>query len=310
MGQEHLFGWHEAPAEVERIVCSLERPIFSLAATSDVLDDKPRSVWFWDAEEYLFGRTLAAHAQGTGDCVSQGWGRGVQDLLLMALAAARQAGRRTNERFYQVATEGLYALSRVEVGRRQLGRGAGSVGAWAAKAVQQYGVLARRLYPSEGFDLTNYSASRADDWGWDGLPDNLEDDAKLTPVRTVSLVTSGDALRVALQNRFPVPICSGQGFREVREPETGICRPFGTWAHCMLARGFLILKGNRWVIPTQQSWGNNPTGPARITLETGQEIDLPQGVFNVDMEVAERMVARWQDSFAVSAAAGFARSTV
>lgn len=303
-----LFGWHEDPREVEAVMATLPYPLFASAASQDVLDDAPRSVWFWDAEEFLFGQTLPAHNQGIGDCVSHGWGRGAQDLHFSQIMAERLAGK-VGQRAYQVATEGVYALSRVEIGGRRLGRGDGSVGAWAANAVAEYGVLARKNYSSEGFDLSKYDANRAKDWGYAGLPDNLEDDAKLFPVKNVSLVTDVDEARVSLQNRYPIPVCSGQGFTRTRERGTGICKPSGSWAHCMLLRGFLILKGGKWVFPMQQSWGNDPTGPDEVELEDGRVIRLPQGVFNVEAEVIGKMLRNWKDSFAMSGGTLFTRDT-
>jgi hypothetical protein len=125
-------------------------------------------------------------------------------------------------------------------------------------------------------------------------------------VRTVSLVTDAESGRAALANGFPIPICSNQGFSTTRDAR-GFCRPQGSWNHCMLARGTCRVKapsGGRPAIAIQQSWGESPTGPSRVTLESGREIELPQGVFLIELDVFGRMLAR-NDSFALSEFEGF-----
>lgn len=308
---ENLFGWHPDRQATEEFLFKLKRPMLGLALDDDVRDDPPRSVWFWDAEVFLFGQTLKAHNQEIGDCVSHGWGRNVQDLLFMKLMADQKAsGDQAGpaERAYQICTEGIYGLSRVEIGQRRLGHGDGSVGAWAAEAVKQYGVIERKNFAHEGINVSQYSGRRAKSWGWDGMPDDLEDDARKHPVKTVSMVTNADDARAAIQNRYPIPVCSGQGFRTTRRSDgTGICDPYGTWYHCMATRGFMILKGGRQVMTIQQSWGNSPGGPDKVELETGEVIKLPQGCFNVEMDVYNRMLSRSPDSFAMSGGTGFTR---
>ncbi|MEZ6104507.1 MAG: hypothetical protein R3E01_36685 [Pirellulaceae bacterium] len=291
------FGWHEDRKETDRIVAMLPNPLF-VSAAPDLMQDDPKDTWLWDVESSLFGETLPAHDQEIGDCVSHGWGRGVQDLLLTDAATAGNGFPGL------IATEAIYALSRVEIGGGRL-RGDGSVGAWAADAARKFGFLLRKKYGR--VDLTHYRGELAKDWGTTGLPDDLEPVAKEHPVRDVTLVTDIDQARVAIQNRFPIPVCSGQGFETVRQKGTGVCAPEGTWAHCMLVRAFLILKGGRWVFTIQQSWGESPTGPNRVDLESGQVLTLPQGCFNVDADVLEAMFRKWQDSFAIAGLRGWER---
>jgi hypothetical protein len=293
-------GWVPDPAAVERVLATLERPLFSLASP-DLRGTAERDVLFWEFERKVLGALLPAHRQTVGDCVSHGWGRGVQDLLLIQAADPT----RREEWEGEVATEPIYGGARVEIGGGRLG-GDGAVGAWAAKWVQNYGVLLRKKYGP--VDLSEYSGERARDWGRKGVPDELEPLAKQHPVRTVSLVTGAESGREALANGFPVPVCSNQGFSTVRDA-SGFCRPQGTWSHCMLARGTCRVKGplgGRPAVPLQQSWGESPTGNNKVTLESGREVELPQGVFLVELDVFDRML-RGGDSFALSEFAGFPR---
>jgi hypothetical protein len=194
------------------------------------------------------------------------------------------------------ATEAIYALSRVEVGKGRLGGGDGSIGSWAAEAVQKWGTLRRMKYLT--VDLSTYSGSRAKAWGMPraGLPDELEPLAREHPVQAASLVTSYEQARDAIANGYPVAVCSNQGFTESRDAE-GFARASGSWAHCM---AFLAVDDNakRPGLLCQNSWGPDwIRGPVRH--------NQPPGSFWVDAATANRMLSRDPDSFAVSGFVGF-----
>lgn len=295
------FGWVDRPREVERFLAGSQRPLFGVSAAAAGLSDNDADVYLWDNELELYGRTLPAFDQQIGDCVSMAWARGAMDVNHDYCVQLRNQGDVYASG--QIATEPIYALSRVEIGGGRIG-GDGSTGAWAARAVTSYGVLLRIDYGS--IDLTHYSGTRARQWGRSGCPDELEPLAKQTPISEASMVVSWEEFGVALSNRMPVPICSNQGFATVRQSKTGICRPEGSWAHCMLFRGRLLIKGNRPVGVCQQSWGNSPTGPDLVELESGETLTLPQGCFNVDAEIVDRMLRGWRDSYAMVGFRGFA----
>jgi hypothetical protein len=204
----------------------------------------------------------------------------------------------------EIATEPVYALSRVEIGKGAIGTGDGSVGAWAAEALLEYGCLVRKSYGS--VDLSRYNPRIAKQWGMPraGLPNDLEPEARLHIVKHAALVENGDQARSALYNLYSIPVCSNQGFTMVRDSK-GMCKPQGSWAHCMLLRGICLLKGNILVVIIQQSWGENPTGNDMLVLESGREVKLPQGCFAVDFEVCERRMLSAKDSFVLSGPLGF-----
>lgn len=205
----------------------------------------------------------------------------------------------------EIATEPIYGGSRVEIGGGRI-RGDGSVGGWAAKWVNQYGLLQRIVYDEH--DLRKYSGSKAKQWGAprSGVPDELEPTAKMYPVRTVSLVVTDDEAQAALYNMYPIPVCSGQGFTTKRD-QYGFCDPRGSWAHCMVARGICLAKrAGKWILAVviQQSWGESPSGPNKVELKDGRIVELPQGCFLIEFDVFVRML-RGRDSFAVSDVEGF-----
>lgn len=299
-----LCGWQYDPRAVESFLNHLERPLFSLAAPQlkDIGDGK--NVFLWEAERKVLGKLLPAHEQTIGDCVSHGWGRGAQDLMLVEIGMHGEPEEWQGE----VATEPIYAGSRVEIGGGRI-NGDGSVGAWAARYVKEFGILLRTQYGN--VDLRTYSGNKARDWGrrGKGVPDALEPIAREHPIRTVSLVTSYEQGRDAIANGYPVPVCSMRGFAMTRDRE-GFCKPQGQWAHCMVFRACFVAKGNRPGLVCQQSWGNSPTGPNKLTLENGDVIELPQGCFGVDAEVANGMLARDPDSYAISNFEGFPRQEI
>lgn len=308
----HLCGWIDDPRSVAETVGRWADPIFGLAVSREFLATEHRDVLLWEQGEIpLFGKVLPAHRQTIGDCVSHGWARGIQDLIYVDLAAAVLDGRLTLDEArklaLQVATEPVYALSRVEVGRGRLGRGDGSIGAWAADAVTKYGILLRRKYGE--LDLTTYSGQLAKRLGAPGagLPDELEPTARQYAVSRAPLVSTDDEAQAALLNMYPVPVCSQQGFTERRD-KYGFCDPQGSWAHCMVGRGLVKARraGNSILaVPIQQSWGENPTGPSTITLDSGREVELPQGVFLVEFDVFVGRMLRARDSFAPAGPQGF-----
>lgn len=304
-------GWNDDPRAVADVVSRLSEPVASLAFSREMLATEHRDVLFWEQGELaIFDQTLPAHLQTIGDCVSHGWGRGIQDLLFIDIAraiAAEQIDKAAGQQLaVQIATEPIYALSRVEIGRGRLGNGDGSIGAWAAEASIKYGNLQRKRYGE--YDLSTYSGRLAKQWGGprSGLPDILEPIAVRHVVTGAPLVQTDDEAQAALYNLYPIPVCSGQGFRERRD-QFGFCDPFGSWAHCMVARGIVMAKrGGNWVLATviQQSWGNNPTGPSKITLKD-REAELPQGCFLVEFDVFVNRMLRARDSFAPRPPGGF-----
>ena len=84
--------------------------------------------------------------------------------------------------YRDLAPEVIYGGSRVEIGGGRI-RGDGSIGAWAARWVRDYGVVPRGLHGSH--DLRLYDENRCRDYGRRGVPDDLEALAKEHPVRGV-----------------------------------------------------------------------------------------------------------------------------
>lgn len=285
-----LFGWHPNPREVSRVLASLSRPLFFSAAQSIRDSGAGKTVLLYEPIIKLLGR-FPIHKQEIGDCVSHGWGLAVDILKAVEIVIGNE-----NEKFLaETATEFIYHTSRVDIGGGQLGNEDGSLGAWAAKAVQEQGIVARLKYSN--VDLSSYSGSRAKEWGSPraSIPSDVDAAGREHPVKTVSLVTSYEESRDAIANGYPVPVCSMQGFSETRDAD-GFARPQGQWAHCMC---FIAVDDNarRPGLLCANSWGPDwISGPKRL--------NQPDGTFWVDAATVNNML-RQRDSFAVSSFQGY-----
>jgi len=161
--------------------------------------------------------------QTIGDCVSHGWAQGVE---ILAAVEIDKRGEREQWKG-RIATEAIYGSARVEIGGGRLSSD-GCMGSWAAKAVKEMGVVARGKYGN--VDLRNYSGKKAREWGrrGRGVPDSLEPTMREHLVRSVSLITSYEDARDSIVNGYPLPVCSGRGFRSTRDSQ-GFASPSGSW---------------------------------------------------------------------------------
>lgn len=225
--------------------------------------------------------------QPAGDCVSRGWSHGCE--FSLAVWAYFNGGK-----FTRVYPPYIYGISRVQIGGGRIG-GDGSVGAWAAKGVEQYGVLEWTA------DLPRYEAANIRAWGRNGPPASAIEKGKLHTAST-RLVTDWPGLCVAISQGCPVPVCSNQGFQKIVEANGRIeGRASGNWAHCMVLIGCDTRPGLEAAY-CLNSWGPNAHAPC----EKYKALDgAPCGGFWIPRKTVESMLAA-KDSYAVSFD-GFAR---
>lgn len=299
-GKQSLwFGYIPEPRATAQFVQSLPAPHLTAAAPQlvrDAGDGEPVLLYRYLLKAFreVMGRPWAPYRQGIGDCVSMGWANAVD------IASAIDFVRGDSGDWLPAATEAIYGGSRVEArGRSTGGWSDGSYGAAAAKWVKDWGVLWRQEY--ERFDLTEYDPQRAKQWGNygnGGQGDNGWADtiARDHPVQDVALVRSFKEAAAAIENGYPVPVCSGAGFQHQRDRQ-GFARRQGSWAHCM---NLIAVRYDRPGLLCQNSWGptwiTGPKWPA----------DQPDGSFWVDADVVDRMLSGG-DSFSVATVKGFPR---
>ena len=285
-----LQGWVDDPAKVEEIMNDLPFPVFQDVWQPIKGTGKNKKTLLYDYIRKASGGKFPKRKQTVGDCVAQGAAYAVDAVKSVDIVINKEF----EEWVAETATEDIYAGSRVQIGNGRL-RGDGSIGAWAARYVNEYGAVPRGKYGN--IDLTTYSGSKARSWGRKGVgvPKSLLPIVKKHPVLTVSKVTTYEEVRDLISNGYAVTIASSQGFSSRRDGE-GFASPKGSWAHQMS----ILAVDDEYKRPgvlVQNSWGKWNGGPKRH--------DQPDGSFWVDAEEIEKRILKKGDSWAFSGYEGF-----
>lgn len=246
----------------------------------------------WDGliEKATGKKYLPNVAQETGDCVSFGMKNAVEHL-----SCIERAGKGERQIVKLCFCPYIYGSSRMapEAGNGELsGRGAGSLGSWAAIVVQKYGILF-----SDTEDCPPYSGKVADRWGdtmdWKQFTPTADDFL----VRGVAPIKNGDQLRDAIVNGYPCTIASNVGYSMRLKDDRGKSWYTGrdSWAHQQAFTGYdpqpvpCVYKLN--------SWGESAHGP---------QLDGPPGGGWVTLEEADRTIRQGDaECFAISNFDGF-----
>lgn len=275
-------------AEAAAVVAARVEP-FRLVGSAADEDNSRKNVRLWDSVIALRGSHLPNVPQQIGDCVSWGAANAVNYLQAVQLTT----GPPDLFEFAPADPPYIYGVSRVLVGARHGSRfrGDGSVGAYAAEGLRDFGCL-KATHPK----CPPYSGARAKAWGDDGPPDWARDAAKRFTVETVAPVKTADEIRDAVCHGFPVTIASNWGTKTIR-PRDGrmVAIHDGSWAHQMCVIGY-DGSGREpyWYI--LNSWGPN-AHPAPLQGE-------PPGGFWIDRRSME-FIAQQGDSWAFSGFEGF-----
>lgn len=272
-------GYVYDPAERDRIMADHGSPTFAVCASAAAESGKGKTRLLTDAVKQVIGRHLVWR-QEIGDCVSFGAAKAVTIAEALNVVAGRGAWKG------EVATEPIYGFSRVEIGKRRLGRGDGSVGLWAIEALHRLGTMFRQQY--DGVDLTNYSGSRAKQWGWEGVPDELEPVADDYLVVEFAQLSGWEDYRDAIWNGWPAFICSDwlPGTRD----GDGFARRDGSGGHCEAGVG-MDDTGSRPGALIDGSWGafSGPKG----------RFDIPDSAYWCDASTIDSRIKRYNDSFCI-----------
>jgi hypothetical protein len=277
---EHLFGWRG----VDDLQRSFASQFTTLAQSAPHLVRGPASnepILLYKAWRDVLGKDPAYPAQQIGDCVSFGHGHGNDLLQCIEIGLGAPAV------FQETDTEFIYATSREVAGI--LSRQDGSYGSAAVKAMTTIGMVSRPMLGSDG----TYSGQRAKAWGYSGAPESVKSEAAAFKLGSSAQVSTWDELVAALQNGYPVTICTAQGFTLTRDAD-GFCRARGRWGHCMFIAGVRFDRPGACIV---QSWGPDcPTGPTAL--------DQPSFSFWADQSVVERILGEG-DSWALSKTPAF-----
>jgi hypothetical protein len=244
----------------------------------------------WEVGRKIIGKDTPNYAQEIGDCVSFGAKNAINYVQYFPMANGE---RKT---FKEVYPPYLYGTGRVFIGKRQLGRGDGSLGVWQAKAVMEYGTI-----PVDTPNCPSYSGRVAKDWGYNGPPDSLVQVGKTYIVKSAALVQTWEDVIQAVTNGYPVTIASNIGF-DMSPRSDGFNHHSTSWAHQMCIIG---VDAGDDKVPAHaciiNSWGEDAHGTIK-DFRTGE--NWPAGTLRVTPGDVKKILAD-RDSFAFSAFDGF-----
>ena len=306
-----MFGWTPDADGVDKIIFDANTPVWEMTAANGheigvcaFQSKKAEPIVLFDALRPL-EPTWRRGSQKIGDCVA--WGFGLAADLVVAVSIWLKAAPWEWPGVF--ATEPIYGGSRVEArGKKTAGYSDGSYGGAAAKWLTKWGALNRIDYSiatgNAEHNLQTYSGDRSKSWGHWGNggrrdKNKLDEVARRRPVVNAYRVTSFDQLAAAIQNGYPVPICSGQGLG--RRNADGFAPPRGKWSHCMTATGLRFDK------PITNSWGNSWGTAAPLPGVEWNEVKKCSAW--VDAKTVDKMLKQ-NDSFALTGVDGLKRREI
>lgn len=285
------YGWDSNLAAKEAPAVAAMMPKFAVRnENGEIVSGAGKSAELWKYAKLVNGgKHVLTWRQQSGDCVSMGATSAVAYTQVVQIANGQAATFKVPFPAY------IYGVSRVLIGKRQLGRGAGSIGAWAAQGCISYGVETEEHANSLGYQ---YSGRLADKWGWEGPPQACIDNAKNYRIKTVSQARSWEDVRDALAYGYPVTVASNVGFEGGSYQRDGKLwlRRRGTWPHQMCYIGMEDRAGYQKGAYILNSWGEDAH-----PLPLGGE---PPGGFWASWEDVNAMVAQG-DSWIYSGFDGF-----
>lgn len=266
------------------------------------VQELPKQVFLWNAEQKLTGKPPPLKDQNPeGSCV----GFGTTTAIERTLAAEIAARRGDPAEFAHFSEEVTYVGSRVQ-GAKLVGgttpRGEGSAGVYAKAFVTGYGMVPKANYPGVA-DLSKYSAQRAAQWRYSGMPAALEPTAKKFPVKSAAKVTSWQQFKAAVGNGYGVSICAQWSYSRARDAN-GVALPTREgWNHCMAGDGYIVLEDGREFGHIENSWSAIPGVGPYHTGPTGWG-NPTTGGFWASSESIDRAL-RQGESYAYSGVTGF-----
>lgn len=291
-----MTGWIDNPIARAELATQLPATTLSEAAPDFFRGEgaettaQNKDIFLYRAWKDVLGDYPHYPSQEIGDCTSFGSSHALDLLQCIDI----QVYHLDKKSYQETCTEATYGFSREVAGLLHT-RWDGSYGVSTGKALMDHGTVSR-VFVGGG-----YSGQRAKQWGLDGCPQNVRDEAAKHRLGGATLVTTTEEADAALANGYPFIVCSNQGFTTTRD-ETGTCYPRGLWAHCMFVAGRRVLGDDRVQYLICQSWGDNrPTGP--------KTDDQPDFSFWCDQKTMANILSA-RDSVVFSRFQGFNRRPI
>lgn len=284
---------HEAWDESPELFKGMLKNLHIVGATANA----ERSM-LWELARKVLGKDIPNIPQEVGDCVSWGAKHAIEFVQLYPMYSGERLV------WEQQFSPYLWGMGRLapDCGNNELGRQDGSVGAWQAKAVMEYGTLAMDAKASDGSTLPAYSGSVARQWGNRPGPDQKWVElGKTHLVKQTALCKTTDDVRTALSNHYPVTVASNAGFTMTPQSD-GFHHRKGTWGHQMCIIGYdSAVNGHDACFCIMNSWGDVM---GTIMDFRTPSLKWPVGTLRIRESDLQDMLDE-QDSFAYSAFDGF-----
>jgi hypothetical protein len=235
-----------------------------------------RKTFLYPVVRQALGKDLENIAQEIGDCVS--WGcRNATDYLGCCDILVRKDAEKWRPSFPPY----FYGTGRVLIGKGQIPANEdGSLGAWMAAAVIQYGTIFR-----DEPGCPQYSGNQAKKWGAKPGPDQKwVDFGKNFLIKSAAKIDSWDKLCEAVHNGYPCTVASNQGF-EMEAGSDGFHAAKGNWGHQMSIVGVDEEYQEPYAL-IRNSWGD-VHGHLK-DFQTGEQ--LPVGYIRAKRRVIEGMI--------------------
>lgn len=288
------FGWEEKKAIEMRPEVAKNVPKLAIKdPKGNIVTGRGKTNELWKFAKLVNGgKHLPTWRQESGDCTSMAESQAGNYAQVCRIATVHK-----DEELRLLYPPFNYGIGRTEqdLAAGQFGRGAGSTGYFAVMAGCKYGHLSIDDAEKLGY---KYSGRQADQWGLHGVPQAAKDIAKHNCTQAYSQVTSWSDVVDAINNNYPVIVCSNVGFDGPEYVADGRAwlTPRGSWPHAMVFIGVEDRPGHTKGALCQNSWGED-WGPKPRNGE-------PPGSFWVDHQTVHRMVSQG-DSFAISDFDGF-----
>lgn len=228
--------------------------------------------------------------QEIGDCVSHATDKAVEHLNSAQIYLSG-----LDRPFIDFCPHWFYGISRVLIGKGQLGNGDGSVVSWACEGIKKYGCL-----PADLPGVPDYSGRVAKSWGINGPPAELMHYAKQYMIKGVRRCANANDCVMALANGYPLITGSQYGTKQLIVQDNRRVGPHdGQWGHSMPIVGYdgSSPSGRRY-FSFFNSWGEDAHG----TPLQGE----PKGSFWITWEVMD-WICKTGQVYAISDMESFPR---
>lgn len=253
-GQQHTEGWdaERGKKEADKLA-QITDPLygFQVQKIMKSVEDEQKTVLLYRYKDRLGLRTHAWDQGNFGSCVGFAGARALTGSYCVQVCLGG-SGEKFESAFSPMA---VYGMSRQISGT--LGGWQGSTGAWACRAMREWGTLLQKRY--DHHDLSKYDISLLRRWQRQGLPDYLIEISKEHPCLATTRVKSVEEAKALLQNGYGILTCSLESYGSGKRDGLGFAQNDGrnAWAHAMYVGGYRGPPSGREGFLIINSWGQN-----------------------------------------------------